>query len=451
MWQHQRAMVKFALQHPGPGVMWAADMGTGKTRAAIELMRRLDWPKTLVVAPSSVVRGVWPHQLDLWGNGKRIEIIDGAVPAAKRSQLIDRADILLINYESAYRQPTADYLVRAGFGLLVLDESHRIKAPGGVTSRYIARLADRIPHRLALTGTPMPHSPMDIYAQYRALDKTIYGTSAALFRARYAILGGFTGKEIISWQREDELRDRFESIAYQVRAADVLTLPPFVDSTIYVDLSKRAATLSRQAETAFAIEIGNGTVTIANALVKLLRLQQITSGYLQPEGEAPEVLDTSKRDALEELLKDLYEPAVVVFCRFRHDVEQIKQAALATGYYPWEVSGERKQVEEWKTYGGVLATQIRAGGLGLDLTDARTAVYYSMGFSLGDYLQSRARLHRPGQERSVQYVHLIARKTIDERVMFALKHKQQVVEHIVGGNRADSTRIHSAQGTKARD
>ena len=427
--------------------MWAADMGTGKTRAAIELMRRLDWPKTIVVAPATVVRGVWPGQLEQWGYAdKRVEIIDGSVTAKagltagqRRLMLLARADILLINYESVWREPVKTALLTAGFRLMILDESHRIKAPGGVASRYLSRLAARIPKRIGMTGTPMPNSPLDLYAQYRALDRSVYGTSVAVYKARYAITGGFDNREIVGWRRKEELRERYESIAVQVSADEVLSLPPTVDSTQHVTLGKKAMRLAQEAEDSFMLECETGLVTVANALVKLLRLQQITSGFLQPEDQRIDVFDTSKRDALSSLLTDLGETHAVVFARFRHDLHSIHEAAESADYASWEISGARKQLDEWREHGGVLAVQVQSGGLGIDLSLARTAVYYSLGFSLGDYQQSRARLHRPGQERSVHYIHLVAKGTIDARVLRALDKKQDVIRTIMKGTRNGNT------------
>ena len=444
LWPHQHRLVEHALARPGS--MWAADMGTGKSYAAIELMRRLGWPKTLVVAPATVVRGVWPDQLDQWGDpAQRVEIIDGKVTARggltagqRRLQLIERAGILLVNYESVWREPVKSALLTAGFGLMVLDESHRIKAPGGVASRYLSRLAAHVPKRVGMTGTPMPNSPLDLYAQYRTIDKRVFGTSVAVYRARYAIMGGYDQKEIIGWKHRDELRERYKSIAIEVGASEVLSLPPTVDSTHQVTLGRKAQRLSVEAEDAFLLECSTGTVTVANALVKLLRLQQITSGYLQPEGQRADVFDTSKRDALTSLLSDLGETHAVVFARFRHDLLSIHEAAGTSGYASWEISGSRKQLDEWRDHGGVLAVQVQSGGLGIDLTRSRTAIYYSLGFSLGDYQQSRARLHRPGQERSVHYVHLVASDTIDARVLRALTKKQNVIRTIVEGTRNDN-------------
>ena len=442
VWPHQRAMVDWSLERAGS--MWACDMGTGKSRAAIELMRELDWPKTLIVAPKTVVRNVWPHQFELWAQDVDLYlgIIDDKITARggksagqRRIAIAQACDIVIINYESIFRDPFGEWLVKQEdfFGLLILDESHRIKTPAGKASRFISRLSNRIPKRLAMTGTPLPHSPMDIYAQFRALDKNKFGTNAQLFRSRYAEYGGHDGKQIVRWRHKKEMRRIFESVAYQVSAEDVLTLPDVVDSTHKVELNKRARNLIEEAEEEFFLELESGVITIQNALVKLLRLQQITSGYLHPEGGQLEVFDTAKRDALEAILSDIGETHIVVFCRFRQDLETINAAAVSSDYEAYEISGTVKQLDEWNENGGVLAVQIQAGGLGIDLTKARTSIYYSLGFSLGDYLQSRARVHRPGQTRSVHYIHLVASGTIDMRILNSLRKKFDVVREIVTG------------------
>ena len=83
--------------------------------------------------------------------------------------------IVIVNYESAWRKPLGQWLKDQHWDLLIMDESHRIKNASGETSRFVSQLSDRSRRRLALTGTPMPHSPLDIYAQYRAIDKSIFG------------------------------------------------------------------------------------------------------------------------------------------------------------------------------------------------------------------------------------------------------------------------------------
>jgi SNF2 family DNA or RNA helicase len=116
----------------------------------------------------------------------------------------------------------------------------------------------------------------------------------------------------------------------------------------------------------------------------------------------------------------------------------------AAGRRYYELSGRINQLEDWKTErpgdrpAGVIAVQIRAGGAGVDLTRACYCVYYSLGFSLGDYDQSRRRINRPGQTRPVRFYHLIANDTVDEKVYAALKAKTDVVSHIMDGMKLEA-------------
>ena len=120
-----------------------------------------------------------------------------------------------------------------------------------------------------------------------------------------------------------------------------------------------------------------------------------------------------------------------MFARFRPDLNTIAEAAKRQDRPVYELSGETKQLTQWRENGGILAVQIQAGGIGLDFTLARYCVYYSTGFSLGDYLQSMARLHRPGQAGPVQYIHLVATGTVDELVVKALDRKEDLIERVL--------------------
>ena len=240
-------------------------------------------------------------------------------------------------------------------------------------------------------------------------------------------------KRIAGYKNLEELNQLFYSLAYRVTAAEVLDLPPTLKSHTRVSLGKRAERIYRQMEKKLRADLENGSVaTAANALARLLRLQQLTSGFaVSTEGEVVPV-DDAKARALEDILEDLdQEEPVVVFARFRPDLEQIIRTAQKQGRPGYEISGRVKELAQWNQNGGVLAVQIQAGGLGLDLTKARYCVYYSPGFSLGDYQQSMARLHRPGQARPVQYIHLIAAGTVDELVARALDKKEDLIERVL--------------------
>ena len=415
--------------------MLAMDMGTGKSRVVVDLVARRGYEKVLILAPLSVVANVWPGEFAKHAPGL-LEVLPLARKSIKaRTELAFRAmqtgkpTAIVMNYDAVWRPPFGDWALAQDWDLLVMDESHRIKSPGGVASRYCSRLSDRVAHRVALTGTPMSHSPLDIYAQYRAIDKDIYGTSFTRFRSRYAVMGGFNRMQVVAYQHEDELRRLFYSRAYRVESDDVLDLPSTLSINLMCDLGTKGRRLYQDVADQFVADVEGGQITASNALSRLLRLQQITSGYGRLEDGTDVEIDDAKARVLEDTLTDIGHEPVVVFTRFIHDLDVVHKIAAKVGVPSYEVSGRRKDLSEWSR--GVLAVQIQAGGLGLDLTRARYAIYYSLGFSLGDYSQSMARLHRPGQSAPVEYIHILARGTVDEQVMDALARREAVVDHIL--------------------
>ena len=113
-------------------------------------------------------------------------------------------------------------------------------------------------------------------------------------------------------------------------------------------------------------------------------------------------------------------------------VDAVHEAAKSLGYTSLELSGRRDELKQWQdARGQVLAVQISAGGVGVDLTRARYSAYYSLSFSLGEYDQALSRVHRPGQGRPVEHIHLVARGTVDEKILRALEKRAEVVEAIL--------------------
>lgn len=464
-WRHQRRAHEFAADLRA--CMLNMGMGTGKSKVAIDLMRRWKCRRVLIVCPLSVVP-VWPRQLaahaapgefDALAPGGRagVEEKARAVLDHVAHQRNGKPRVVVLNYEAVrYRRvegepgPLESALRSVDWDLVVLDESHRIKDPGGSTSLICAGLRDRAARRLCLTGTPLHNSPLDAYAQYRFLDPGILGSSYKKFKERYACLDRFGGVDRSAGDRGyknlDELGALMDRATFTALASEVLDLPPFTDVERCVTLSKSEQDVYDQLSEEFCADVETGEVTPANALVRLLRLQQVTSGHVNDESGNLNVLGRSKEAALVELLEDLGpgEPAVV-FCRFVADLDAVHRAAAEVGRRSIELSGRRKDVQGvWEGRADVLAAQVQAGGLGVDLTRARYCAYFSLGFSLGDYEQTRARVHRPGQSRPVTYVHLVAPGTVDEAVYGALRSKRHVVDAVMesmaggGGARSES-------------
>jgi len=433
-WTHQRQAYAFSSRLDGS--MLAMAMGTGKSRVAVGLAAGEQ--RVLILCPLSVVP-VWPREF-----AKHAPTDDRVVVALDRGSVADKAGrlefgeqlarqrgvplVVVVNYDSARNDPLAKILTARRWDLVVLDESHKIKAPGGVTSLFVARLRTVAKRRVCLTGTPMPHSPLDVYAQYRFLDPGIYGTSFVRFRNRYAVMGGFRNHQIVGWRDLDDLNQKFYGRAYRADKS-VVSLPDAVHVERYGDLEPNAArSYGRLADDLYT-QVENGTVTAANALVKLLRLAQITGGWLPDDEGNYHRVSTTKERMLEDAVEDFGDEPSVVVCRFQRDLDAVHAVAAKLGRTSSELSGRRNDLLAWQNgETDVLALQIQAGGVGIDLTRARYMVMFSIGYSLGDYDQVLARVHRPGQDRPVTYVHLIVRDSIDETIREALETRADLVE-----------------------
>lgn len=417
-WRHQSEAAAWAAERHAS--MLALDMGTGKTFTAL-LALGLDGTATV------------PIMLHQGANAKRAEQLRQALLMAAGRTLV-----VVVNYDSVWRGELGKLIEATPWAAIILDESHRIKSPSGRASCWLARLAAKHEHaqRLCLTGTPMPHSPLDLWAQFRFLDPQVFGTSYTGMRLRYAVCHHEFHSKVLHWKNQDELTGKLDLHSWRVTADEVLDLPPAIHETVPVELSAKVRRFYRTLEAEMTADIDAGTVTAANALTKLLRLSQATGGYASLDGTAGlTAIDgtPSKRLALQDRLEDLpaTEP-VVVFCRFRSDLDDVQAAARELGREYAEVSGERKDLERWQACEAtILGVQMQSGGVGIDLSRAAYAFYYSLGYSLGDYEQSLARLRRPGQTRCVRYYHLVCQGTVDEQVYAALRERRSVVEAVL--------------------
>ena len=448
-WLHQRQAFWFAYHRlqAKRGAMLALDMGCGKSKVAIDLINNLDCRHVLITCPTSVVN-VWPEQFEVHSH------ITHPILACNNSRSIERrtreakdflwehgGGVVVINHEAVWRKPT-DVDMFGGFALghnwdmVIVDECHRAKSPGGKLSRYLYRLAQSTRYRLGLTGTPAPHSILDIYAQARFLDDSVFGTNYTSHRAEFAIVSSFgTFNKVVGFKNTDKFSEKFHELAIQMKAEDTLDLPDKVHMNRYCELSAPERRAYDDMKKEMIAEVKGGTITAANALVRLLRLAQIVQGTVTNDMGTPVVVGESKRELLRDVLEDIEEP-VVVFCRFTCDIDTAFYVAGDLGRPCFQLSGERKQLDEWKAacaqgQPAIIAVQIQAGGVGISMVQARYCIYLSKGFNLGEYEQSLARVHRPGQSEKVTYIHLVAKGTIDEVINRALAQRKDTVEMIL--------------------
>lgn len=459
-WAHQRKAFWWAADRDT--AVFNIEMGGGKTAIAAALTMHRGFKRTLIVCPPQVIEDhVWPRALASHVvNGTNVLVCElpAGVALAKRIKQADtqlklanaqlRQFYLVVNYEAFWRPKLRALIEKAGFDAVIWDEIHKLKTPGGAASMAARALSRKIPVRYGLTGTLMPHSPMDAYAVFRAVDEGIFGTSFVRFRSRYAVMGGFEGKQIVGYQNEAELSRMIDSATFTA-GEEILDLPDALHIERHCNLSPQAESYYKSLARDLFVKIDGGFVTPSNAMVALLRLRQLSSGYLpldnppstpgsdtiydHTSGRWVKRVDSSKESLLEDTLDGMAaDEPVVVFCVFHHDLDAVHRVAAKLGRKSLELSGRRKELAAWKSGDApVFAVQIQSGGIGIDLTRARYCILYSIDFNLGNYLQALRRIHRPGQTRPVTYYHLLARNTVDITVRKALQRRRNIIEEVM--------------------
>lgn len=464
-WTHQRQAFWFAREMPG--VILDVEMGGGKSKIICDLVHDSGAESVMVVCPERVV-GVWPKQFGLHCGGEK-HIIDprrankrgewSLIPIKDRVAMYDHAlhecrcglpHVLLTNYSAAGHEPFASWSLRQRFDYLVYDECHRLRSPQGVWSKWAAAMHSRTERALGGTGTLQAQTPLDVFGPVRAVEPGVFGATFTGFRRRYAIMGGYENRVVQDLQNEAELAEKLSQVVYRA-GEEILDLPTMLDDvTVTSHLAPKAYKAYKALESEMYAEVlrtlEDGTtvpdeVTADNVLVRILRCQQITGGALPLDSGEVEEIDTAKYSLLLDELEDIpaSEPTVV-FARFHHDLDKIRQAAEKMGRPYGELSGRRSDalthdatLREGVAIAGV---QLQAGGTGVDFTRSAFGIYYSVGHSLSDYLQTRKRLQRPGQTRSVRFRHLVLEGTIDVEVYAALAARESVTQRIINRVRA---------------
>jgi len=340
--------------------------------------------------------------------------------------------------------------------VVVLDESHIAKAATSNISKAMYQIGQLAPHRIILTGTVNPHSPLDCYGQWRFLAPWTFSdqhgesfTKDPLrmtraeqmsikpwpwgrFRDRYAAMGGYKGKVIqgVSPITITELHDRVAERSMVVRKEDALELPPVTDIDIHVTLNSKETKAYDEMRDELAAEMANGALVEApNALAKIMKLRQIVAGFVRDTttGEV-HVVGNSLQKAVAEIVNVQLasEDRVVVFAYFKSECAALADALRQKGRTVELITGAtpaRDRLAIRQRFGDVsgnpepivLVAQARTMSLSVnELVTAQHAVYASMSERRDDWVQSRGRLDRKGQTSPVTFWNCFVPGTVGE-------------------------------------
>ena len=365
--------------------------------------------------------------------------------------------VVVVNYESAWRmeKEIITWLNGTGVGasLVVADEGHKIKTHNTNAAKAMHRVGAAAGYRLLLTGTVITNKAIDVFSQYKFLNPTIFGNSYYSWRNKYFDMVGYgQHTPVLKRSMEPELTRKLHSIAFRATKAECLDLPETTDIIRYVDLEPSAAKLYHGLVRDSYTQLGDGEITVTNILTRLLRLSQLTGGFLgNDDNPKPQPVSKAKLDALADIIDEAQqeEQKLVIIARFITEIAAIKALLDKQGIKYAAISGGTKdradQVAAFQNDPDVTVFigQIATAGLGITLTAASTLVFYSLDYSMANFEQAKARIHRVGQNHSCTYIYLTARGTVDEKVLQALRDKADLAKTLIddyrNGNNPFST------------
>lgn len=213
--------------------------------------------------------------------------------------------VAVVNYESAWRLEKEIAAWKPD--LVIADEGHKIKTHNISASKAMHRIGAKAAYRLLLTGTVITNKALDVFSQYKYLNPAIFGNSFYAFRNRYFDMVGYGNHTpVLKRSMEQDLMRRLHCIAFRATKAECLDLPETTDIVRYVELELAAAKVYRDLVRDSYAELGQGEVTVTNILTRLLRLSQLTGGFIgDDEGNSPQRISTAKMAALEDIVDEV--------------------------------------------------------------------------------------------------------------------------------------------------
>lgn len=444
---HQQSACRFACERFGilpsethsNGVALLMEMGCGKTITSIAIVGILyqyrHIRRILITAPLSIL-SVWEQEFARFAAFPyQLTILKGS-STQKKEQLSklhgDGLQIAVVNYESAWRLEKE--LLAFDADLIIADEAHKIKENRTAQSKAMHHLGDKSRYKLLLTGTLITN-------------KEIFGTSFYAFRSRYFDMCGY-GNHIPVFRKQmmDEFLQKLHSVAYRVTKAECLDLPQITEEIRTVELEPKAMKLYKQLEKECFAELAGSEISAVNVLTKMLRLSQVTGGHLTNDEGDCNAVSTAKLDALSDILDTMLaeEKKLVILARFVPELdgiqELLKRKQIGYASVRGGVSNRAEEIRRFQEDAEcrVFVGQIAAAGLGITLTAASTMVFYSLDYSMSNFEQAKARIHRVSQTENCLYIYLTAKHTVDTKILRALRDKADLAKMLVDDYRNGS-------------
>lgn len=444
-----------------------ADMGTGKTGALVNILRRRYTEKgrimkTLILSPLVTLFN-WKDEFEKHSYipPNMIHVMYGTTARKEKTfnRMVDFEEnqILLMNYEGTISPKIMELLLEWGVEILVLDESHYCKNHSSKRSKNIYKIREGAEFCYIMSGTPMTNDIPDLFMQYKILDMgETFGDNFYVFQRKYMMdmnaswshQQNHFPKWVVRPDKMEEVNQLIYKKAIRVTKKETLKdLPPRIEQVYKVPMSPKQKKHYDEMERDFLTFVEEGEkkgVAVAQlAVTKALRLQQIVTGFvLDDEGQVLEITDNPRLKAVEELVTALQaNHKVIIWCSFKHNYIQLGRL-LDKLKVPHEfITGQMSLPEKQEAMDSfnkdpntrVIVCNRKAGGIGVNLVAADYSIVYSRNFSLEEELQSKDRNYRGGSQihDRIVNINLVAENTVDERTVEALLAKKKVSDNIL--------------------
>lgn len=423
---YQKYAIDFIEKNPQAAVL--LECGLGKTSITLTALNdmmfdRFEVRKVLIIAPIRVCKNSWAAEIGKWDHLKELTF---SLVLGNREQrlaaLRKKADLYIINRENV------QWLIEEtgmpfDFDMVVIDELSSFKNHQSKRFKALRKVRPFVKRIVGLTGTPCSNGLMDLWAQFRLLDKgERLGKRIGQYRDAYFTpdWNGFTYSPQPG--AEKEIYSKISDISISMKTTDHLQMPELVSVSDPVILSEEEIKAYRQLEKEYTLPLKHDDVTAANAAVLCGKLVQLASGCVYDDGGTPTIIHNRKLDALEDLLEAQNGKPVLVAYWYKHERERIMER-----FDVREIKTDQ-DIADWNSGKiPVALIQPSSAGHGLNLQDGgSTIIWFTMPWSLELYQQTNARLWRQGQNADTVVIHhLTAAGTIDEDIMDALESKDK--------------------------
>lgn len=439
---YQQRAKDYIVEHPAAGLF--LEMGLGKTivtlTAVNELMCELfDVTRVLVIAPLRVAATVWAEEAEKWDHTRHLRFAKVLGPRQQRVEALHQeADVYVINRENV--PWLVEYLHGEWpFDMVVIDELSSFKSPQAARFKALRKVMPAVRRVVGLTGTPAPNGLIDLWSQVYLLDRgKALGRTLGAYRERYFTPGRRNGYTVFDWRlkegSENAIFRALEGLCMSMRAEDYLELPERSDRLVEATMGPEAQRIYDRLKKEHAAMLAGQAITAQSAAVVMGKLLQAANGAVYDDEHRAVIVHDAKMQVLEDLIEAANGQPVVVCYTFRHDLQRLMERFPSA-----RTLSTPEDVKDWNAGKiPILLIHPASAGHGLNLqAGGHIMIWFGLTWSLEQYQQANARLHRQGQTKPVQIYHIVTSGTVDERVLRILQQKGEGQDALIDAVRAE--------------